>query len=159
MNLATYNAIMRIEEIKNEEFVDFIANSQLKMALETENFKLDLETVKKGARFIISHPERGSYYIAFDELNQPKAMLLALFEWSDWRSAEIIWIHSVWVEKDARAKGLYKQLYSHIQNIVKNNSNFAGIRLYVDKTNSNAVKVYEKLGMNGEHYSLYEWMK
>ena len=34
-----------------------------------------------------------------------------------------------------------------------------GLRLYVDKTNTRAQKVYENLGMNGEHYHLYEWMK
>ena len=36
---------------------------------------------------------------------------------------------------------------------------FAGIRLYVDKTNHNALKTYSSLGMNGEHYSMFEWMK
>ena len=34
-----------------------------------------------------------------------------------------------------------------------------GLRLYVDKRNDKAKKVYEALGMNGEHYALYEWMK
>jgi len=29
----------------------------------------------------------------------------------------------------------------------------------VDKTNKNAQKTYENVGMNGEHYQLFEWMK
>ena len=59
-----------------------------------------------------------------------------------------------------RGKGLYKALYEHVQNQVKADSKtFKGIRLYVDKRNSTAQEVYNKLGMNGEHYHLYEWMK
>ena len=30
--------------------------------------------------------------------------------------------------------------------------------LYVDKTNTSAQKVYEKLGMENHHYEMYEWM-
>ena len=35
---------------------------------------------------------------------------------------------------------------------------YGGVRLYVDKTNTNAQRVYSKLGMNGEHYQLFEYM-
>jgi len=35
----------------------------------------------------------------------------------------------------------------------------SGIRLYVDKTNTNAIKVYNSVGMDGEHYRVFEWMK
>jgi hypothetical protein len=34
-----------------------------------------------------------------------------------------------------------------------------GLRLYVDKHNKSAQEVYEKLGMNKDHYELYEWLK
>jgi ribosomal protein S18 acetylase RimI-like enzyme len=43
--------------------------------------------------------------------------------------------------------------------MAQRNDSIRGIRLYVDKTNTKAMKVYEKLGMNGEHYGLFEWMK
>jgi len=33
------------------------------------------------------------------------------------------------------------------------------LRLYVDKRNIRAQQVYESLGMNGEHYTTYEWMR
>jgi len=35
----------------------------------------------------------------------------------------------------------------------------AGLRLYTDKSNRQAREIYEKLGMNKEHYHLYEWLK
>jgi RimJ/RimL family protein N-acetyltransferase len=34
-----------------------------------------------------------------------------------------------------------------------------GIRLYVDRRNTAAQQVYSRLGMNGEHYQVFEWMK
>ena len=34
-----------------------------------------------------------------------------------------------------------------------------GLRLYVDKRNQAAARVYEKLGMTREHYDLFEWLE
>ena len=34
-----------------------------------------------------------------------------------------------------------------------------GLRLYVDGRNKAAQRVYERLGMDGEHYRVFEWMK
>jgi ribosomal protein S18 acetylase RimI-like enzyme len=31
-----------------------------------------------------------------------------------------------------------------------------GLRLYVDKSNVRAQQVYQAMGMNGEHYSVFE---
>jgi len=50
-------------------------------------------------------------------------------------------------------------LYSHIVNLAEKSEDVSGIRLYVDKTNTSAQKVYKTLGMNGDHYLVYEWMK
>ncbi len=50
-------------------------------------------------------------------------------------------------------------MYTYIKEKVTNQSNdFRGIRLYVDKTNEAAQKVYDKLGMENHHYEMYEWM-
>ncbi len=43
--------------------------------------------------------------------------------------------------------------------LVERAEDVVGIRLYVDKRNLNAQKVYTSLGMNGDHYTTYEWMK
>jgi hypothetical protein len=34
-----------------------------------------------------------------------------------------------------------------------------GIRLYVDRRNVSAQEVYTRLGMDGGHYQVFEWMK
>ena len=47
----------------------------------------------------------------------------------------------------------------HLKSMVLNSQELRGLRLYVDKSNDKAQKVYENLSMSGEHYHLYEWMK
>jgi ribosomal protein S18 acetylase RimI-like enzyme len=79
-------------------------------------------------------------------------------EWSEWRNGIILWIQSVYISPDYRRKGVYAGLYEHIKDLVRSSNKFQGIRLYVDKTNVKAQKVYQALGMNNQHYDLYEWI-
>ena len=137
--------------------IDQLAQLQVTMAMETEEFKLDLETVKKGVQAVIDDPSKGRYWVMEIE-GEIAGCLLTVPEWSDWRNGTVIWIHSVYTLPQYRGQGVYKKLYEHIQTQVKNDSSFKGIRLYVDKRNKSAQEVYEKLGMNGEHYTLFEWM-
>jgi ribosomal protein S18 acetylase RimI-like enzyme len=50
-------------------------------------------------------------------------------------------------------------MYQHIKDLIIQDSTAAGLRLYVDLSNERARKVYQALGMNGEHYQVFEWMK
>ncbi len=143
------------EAIETEKKV--IAGFQQKMALETENYHLDTDTVLKGVQAVFDDSAKGKYYIV-EEDGKVIASLLTTFEWSDWRNSQVLWIQSVYVIQEYRAKGVFKLMYSEIKKLVTNNPNYSGIRLYVDKTNTNAQKVYTKIGMQGEHYSLFEDM-
>ena len=138
--------------------IETIAGFQVKMAWETEKMKLDLPTVLLGVQAVIDDPSKGKYWVA--ELDgKVVGCLLTVPEWSDWRNATVLWIHSVYVDSAYRGKGLYKDLYQQVQKVVSESSGtYRGIRLYVDKTNQAAQEVYNKLGMNGEHYTLFEWM-
>ena len=49
-------------------------------------------------------------------------------------------------------------MYNYLQKMVIETENYFGLRLYVDKRNKNAQKVYQKLGMDNQHYDLYEWL-
>jgi len=135
-----------------------IASFQLKMAMETEDLKLDFNTVLKGVEAVFCDDSKGKYYVAEVD-NNVVACLLTTYEWSDWRNGTIIWIQSLYVEKEYRKKGIFKAMYNHIKEIVSTTDNFKGIRLYVDKSNSLACKVYKSIGMNDQHYLLFEWMK
>lgn len=135
-----------------------IVNFQQKMAMETENINLDKAVVIKGVAAVFSDHLKGAYYVA-DIDGSVVGSLLTTYEWSDWRNGRVLWIQSVYVDEQYRGKGIYRKLYEHIQDLVRQDeTDFRGIRLYVDKTNSNAQKVYAKLGMVNHHYEMYEWM-
>ena len=134
-----------------------IIEFQQKMAMETENVALDFHTVTKGVHSVFEDETKGAYYVADDD-GAVVGSLMTTYEWSDWRSGTVIWIQSVYIIPTHRGQGVYKKMYEHIQNLVTPESGYRGIRLYVDKTNLAAQKVYEKLGMNGEHYQVFEWM-
>ncbi|MFC1582767.1 GNAT family N-acetyltransferase [Planctomycetota bacterium] len=140
------------------EDIAHIVEFQIAMALETEDLTLDRKTVLKGVTGVFDEPSRGSYYMT--ELDgKVVGSLLTIPEWSDWRNGTVLWIHSLYVLPEARGKGVFKALYLFIKTIVGESPRFRGIRLYVDKTNTNAQAVYEKMGMTAEHYELYEWMR
>lgn len=138
--------------------IDTIAEFQIKMAWETESMKLDSPTVHLGVSAVFDDPSKGKYWVA-EQDGKVIACLLTVPEWSDWRNGTVLWIHSVYVEAAFRKHGVYKKLYDHLKNMVQTSKDLRGLRLYVDKTNLVAQKVYEALGMSGEHYHLFEWMK
>ncbi|HFB61671.1 MAG TPA: GNAT family N-acetyltransferase [Bacteroidetes bacterium] len=144
--------------VATEEDRDFIASFQKKMAWETEGLPLDEETVNEGVLHVLRNPEKGKYFVADDD-GRVVASLLITYEWSDWRNQQVLWIQSVYVLPEFRKKGVFKTLYNHIKDWALGDKNVAGIRLYVDKTNQKAMEVYRRLGMNGEHYRLFEWLK
>ncbi len=138
--------------------VELIAGFQVDMAWETEEFRLDPPTVRLGVQAVLDDPSKGRYFVAEAE-GRPVGCLLTVPEWSDWRNGTVLWIHSVYVLPELRGKGVYRALYSRVQDLVRNEpALYKGIRLYVDKRNVTAQRAYTALGMNGEHYHLYEWM-
>ena len=150
---------MQIQIRKGEDSDrDAIARFQVAMAWETESYKLDYETVLKGVGAVLKNEKLGAYYVAVID-NQVVGSLLTTYEWSDWRNGTVLWIQSVFIVPGFRKSGVYNQLYSTIKNIVDADSSLKGIRLYVDESNTRAREVYTRLGMNGEHYRVYEWMK
>jgi hypothetical protein len=50
-------------------------------------------------------------------------------------------------------------MYLHIRDLAESQNEVKGIRLYVDRKNTAAQQVYTTLGMNGDHYQVFEWMK
>jgi ribosomal protein S18 acetylase RimI-like enzyme len=135
-----------------------IADFQVAMAWESEQLRLDPPTVFKGVSAVFDDPAKGKYWLA-EVGGEVVGCLLTIPEWSDWRNGTILWIHSVYVHPDHRQRGVYRQLYTHLREMVEASGDLRGLRLYVEKSNTRAQAVYEKLGMSGEHYHLYEWLK
>lgn len=135
-----------------------IARWQVAMASETEGMQLHLDTVSAGVNHVFAHPEIGEYLIGCVD-DKAVACLMLLREWSDWRCGTVLWIHSLYVEKAHRRSGIFRAMYERIRSRVADDSSLRGIRLYVDKRNTTALKTYADLGMDGSHYQTFEWMK
>jgi GNAT superfamily N-acetyltransferase len=135
-----------------------IVEFQLAMARETEDLELDREVCAKGVQALFDQPSLGAYYVS-EKDGRAIASLLTTYEWSDWRNGMVWWIQSVYVVPEVRQQGVYSGLYAHVKNLAQADEGVQGIRLYVDKRNARAQQVYARLGMNGEHYQVFEWMK
>jgi RimJ/RimL family protein N-acetyltransferase len=107
---------------------------------------------------VFADPSRGRYWIA-ERSGRTVACLLTTYEWSDWRDGVILWIQSVYVVPEERGRGVYRALYERLRQQVEESPGLKGIRLYVEKRNAAAQRVYERLGMTREHYEMFEWLK
>ena len=125
------------------------------MAFETENKQLDVELVSRGIGIGIADPSRSRYFMAEID-GEPVGTLMFTFEWSDWRCAWWWWIQSVYVAPAHRRKGVYRALYAHVLELASQHDDVCGLRLYVERENSNAQRTYEFLGMADSGYRMYE---
>ncbi len=145
-----------VEADKN--LADFIVECQIKMAKESEDYDLDRQTVQKGVGHIFEKPDKGFYLVA-KENDRPIACMLVLYEWSDWRNGEVLWIHSLFVISEFRRKKVFTSFYELLKKRVENSTQLRGIRLYVEKNNVNAQLAYRSIGMTDEHYDMFEWLR
>ena len=127
------------------------------MALETEGKTLDAQILKSGVESVF-HDEKKGFYVVAEENGQIVGGLMITFEWSDWRDAWFWWIQSVYILPSFRGRGIYRLLYDFVKEAALEKEDVCGFRLYVEKENTGAQKVYEKLGMEVSHYLMYEEM-
>ena len=135
-----------------------IVDFQIKMAKETENLVLEAEKLMPDALAVFDDASKGTYYVAVKG-DEVIGCLLTTYEWSEWRNGTVLWIQSVYILEEYRGQKVFRKMYEHIQQIVEQNDAYKGIRLYVEKDNTRAQKVYTALGMDGEHYKMFEWIK
>lgn len=135
-----------------------IVSFQLRMAEETEGLSLDEAVVRRGVHAVFDDPAKGRYWLAEVDARVAGA-LLTVPEWSDWRSGTVLWIHSLYVLPAYRRRGVFRALFEHLRASVVEDDSLMGLRLYVDTRNRSAKSAYEAMGMDGEHYQMYEWLK
>jgi len=144
--------------LANEEDHQVIADFQTRMANETEGLDLDRDILTKGVLAVFRDAQKGKYLVVEDE-GKIIASMLITYEWSDWRNQHIFWLQSVFVIPEYRGKQVFSLMFDYVKKLVNDDDNIAGIRLYVDNTNAHALKVYNAVGMDGEHYNTFEWMR
>jgi ribosomal protein S18 acetylase RimI-like enzyme len=134
-----------------------IIEFQKEMAWETEKLVLDNLKVTQGVKAVFDNPSYGKYWVAEDD-GKVIASLLITYEWSDWRNTNVWWFQSVYVIPGYRRMGVFRSMYNIIREEAEKNG-IAGLRLYVETSNERAQKTYESMGMQSEHYTMYEWLK
>ena len=149
--------MIRIRQATPEDAEALVA-FQLAMALEVEKVHLDGPTLAAGVRAALADPAKGPYWLAEVDGRVAGCMQVTT-EWSDWRNGTILWMQSVYVLPEFRRRGVFGSLFRHVRGIVQRDDSLKGLRLYVDRRNAAAQRTYEALGMDGEHYRMYEWLK
>ncbi len=134
--------------------IDSLVDFNQKMALETEGKHLDSSVLQNGVEAVFREEGKGFYVVCEDE--SIIGGLMVTFEWSDWRNKWFWWIQSVYIVPEARGKGIYRKMYDFVKAKAKDDGNVCGFRLYVEKDNLSAQGVYERVGMTGSHYLMYE---
>ena len=134
--------------------IDAIIGFQIAMALESEGTVLNSEKVRNGVTAVMEDESKGTYIVARIE-GRPVASLMITREWSDWNNGWYWWIQSVYVMPEHRGQGIFRAMYTKVIEMAKEQK-IAQARLYVDRHNTNAQKVYQKLGMEECNYLMYE---
>jgi GNAT superfamily N-acetyltransferase len=138
------------------EDLEALVAGNLALAEETEHLRLDADTLREGIRALLDSRAPGRYWVAELE-GRVVGQLLITFEWSDWRNRMVWWIQSVYVVPESRGSGVFRMLYDAARQEART-AGAGGLRLYVDTTNVRAQAVYAALGMNGDHYRVFEDM-
>lgn len=141
--------------IANFEDADSLIEFNQAMALETEGKQLDAVILRNGVEAVFANQDKGFYVVAEDG-GKIVGGLMITFEWSDWRNQWFWWIQSVYLLPAARGRKIYSRLYDFVKEQARTKGDVCGFRLYVEKENAHAQTVYEKLGMSGSHYLMYE---
>jgi len=123
--------------------------------METEDLRLDPTCVKEGVNALLEDSSKGVYFIA--EVDGTVAgQLMITYEWSDWRNGNIWWIQSVYVKHEFRRRGIFRQLFKHLESLARQREEVCSLRLYMHCQNSTARRSYENLGMRRTHYEVFE---
>lgn len=125
------------------------------MAFETEGKTLDAQILRSGVEAVFHDEKKGFYVVAEEEMRIVGGLMIT-FEWSDWRDRWFWWIQSVYILPEFRGRGIYRLLYEFVKELALERKDVCGFRLYVEKENTRAQGVYEKLGMQASHYLMYE---
>jgi GNAT superfamily N-acetyltransferase len=133
-----------------------LLRAQVAMAWETERLELDVGVAREGVETALGGTVGARYFVC--EIGGAFAgCCMVTSEWSDWRARTVWWLQSVYVVPGHRRRGVYRALH-HTAADRARRAGAAGLRLYVDRRNVAAAEVYRRMGMDGDHYLVFEQM-
>ena len=141
--------------LANMNDVDALVEFNQAMALETEQKRLDPGILRPGVAAVFDDAAKG-FYVVTEADGKIVGGLLVTFEWSDWRNGWFWWIQSVYVLPDYRGRAIYPGMYGFIKGLADERDNVCGFRLYVERENETARRVYDNAGMHESYYRMYE---
>jgi GNAT superfamily N-acetyltransferase len=139
----------------NPEDAHVIAEFNLLLAMESEGLRLDPACVRPGVAALLADAGKGVYYVA-DVKGTVAGQLMITYEWSDWRNGDLWWIQSVYVAREFRRQGVFRELFKHVESLARRHKNVRSLRLYMHVENSTARRSYESLGMHRTPYEIFE---
>lgn len=132
-----------------------IVDFNCRLAEETEHKRLDPATIERGVRRALAQPELCRYWVAEQETTIVGQAMVTL-ELTDWRDGVLWWLQSVFVAEPHRGQGVFRALFEHIAAAAKADPDVRGLRLYVERENARAQRVYEQMGMQPSGHLVYE---
>jgi len=141
-----------------ESDIPSIVKFSVALALETEGRELDPVRLRHGTSALLDSPTHGFFMVA-EALIPDRPLvgqLMITFEWSDWRNGAFWWIQSVYVDPAWRRHGIFRRLHDAVVHEATDNPAVCGIRLYVEKANEIAKRVYDRVGLASSGYEVYE---
>jgi GNAT superfamily N-acetyltransferase len=149
--LSTDLAIRSASLVDLPTLVDF----NTRLAWETEHKRLDADTIARGVRRALSQPALCRYFVA-ERSGQIVGQAMITIELTDWRDGVLWWLQSVYVAEAHRGGGVFRALFDHIRRLAEADPDVRGLRLYVERENERARRVYEQLGLAPSGHLVYE---
>lgn len=132
-----------------------VAEFNTRLAVETEETRLEPAIIGPGVARILGDPALGRYWLAEAE-GEVVGQIMVTHEWSDWRNGMLWWLQSVYVRRDHRRAGVFTALYRHVERLAREDPDVVGIRLYVERDNTRAQDTYARLGMQRTAYQVMQ---
>jgi GNAT superfamily N-acetyltransferase len=132
-----------------------IADFNSRLAWETEHKRLDPATIERGVRRALEAPGLCRYFVA-EQNGQIVGQAMITLELTDWRDGVLWWLQSVYVADEHRGQGVFKALFQHIRSLAEADAEVRGLRLYVERDNQRAQRVYQQLGMQPSGHLVFE---
>jgi GNAT superfamily N-acetyltransferase len=132
-----------------------IVDFNCRLAEETEHKRLDLETITRGVRRALAQPGLCRYWVA-ESGGAIIGQSMITVELTDWRDGVLWWFQSVYVAEPYRGQGVFRALFEHIAAAAKAEPDVRGLRLYVERENERAQRVYEQMGLQPSGHLVYE---
>jgi GNAT superfamily N-acetyltransferase len=126
-----------------------------RLALESEQKKLDHDTLTKGVDAVLRDPRLGRYFVAAAQDGRVVGQMMVTEEWSDWRNGRLWWLQSVFVDPAHRGQGVFKLLLAKVAAIARD-EHVVGLRLYVERHNQRAQATYQRSGFVDAGYLVME---